>query len=150
MHCYQALVCYSAMGHLRTTYPELIGTPGQRGSPPRSWWCPVVGMYRLEPNWWVQSGAGECKGSRPALPFHHTTVVLRCSYPAAVHRPSTEVYIYLGGHHWTWGYNHSSGVPGTLMASNIELEKLDKFDGDMDRSLPTGCLMSISFAKWWE
>ena len=66
------------------------------------------GMYRLEPNWWVQSGAGECKGSRPALPFHHTTVVLRCSYPAAVHRPSTGVYIYLGGHHWTWGYNHSS------------------------------------------
>ena len=40
--------------------------------------------------------------------IHHTTVVLRCSYPAAVHRPSTEVYIYLGGHHWTWGYNHSS------------------------------------------
>ena len=27
-----------------------------------------------------------------------------CSYPAAVHRPSTEVHIYLGGHHWTWGY----------------------------------------------
>ena len=49
-----------------------------------------------------------CKGSRPALPIHHTTVVLRCSYPAAVHRPSTGVYIYLGGHHWTWGYNHSS------------------------------------------
>ena len=96
------------MGHLRTTYLELIGTPGQHGSPPRSWWCLVVGMYRLEPNWWVQSGAGECKGSRPALPIHHTTVVLHCSYPAAVHRPSTEVYIYLGGHHWTWGYNHSS------------------------------------------
>ena len=51
---------------------------------------------------------GCCKGSRPALPIHHTTVVLRCSYPAAVHRPSTGVYIYLGGHHWTWGYNHSS------------------------------------------
>ena len=34
--------------------------------------------------------------------------MLRCSYPAAVHRPSTGVYIYLGGHHWTWGYNHSS------------------------------------------
>ena len=95
-------------GHPRTNYLELIGTPGQHGSPPRSWWCPVVGMYRLEPNWWVQSGAGECKGSRPALPIHHTTVVLRCSYPAAVHRPSTGVYIYLGGHHWTWGYNHSS------------------------------------------
>ena len=110
MHCYQALVCYSAIGHLRTTYPELIGTPGQHGSPPRSWWCPVVGMYRLQPNWWVQSGAGECKGLRPALPIHHTTVVLRCSYPAAVHRPSAEVYIYLCGHHWTWGYNHSSAL----------------------------------------
>ena len=24
MHCYQALVCYSAMGHLRTNYFELI------------------------------------------------------------------------------------------------------------------------------
>ena len=42
-----------------------------------------VGMYRLVPNWWVQSGAGECKGSRPALPVHHTTVVLHRSYPAA-------------------------------------------------------------------
>ena len=28
----------------------------------------LLGMYRLEPNWWVQSGAGECKGSRPTLP----------------------------------------------------------------------------------
>ena len=97
-------------GPPQTTCPELLGTPGQHGSPPRSWWCPVVGMYRLVPNWWVQSGAGECKGSRPALPIHHTTVVLRCSYPAAVHRPSTGVYIYLGGHHWTWGYNHSSAL----------------------------------------
>ena len=44
-----------------------------------------VGMYRLVPNWWVQSGAGECKGSRTALPVHHTTVVLHRSYPAAVH-----------------------------------------------------------------
>ena len=46
----------------------------------------------------------KCKVSRPALPIHHTMVVLHCSYPAAVHRPSTGVYIYLGGHHWTWGY----------------------------------------------
>ena len=48
-----------------------------------------VGMYRLVPKWWVQSGAGECKGLRPALPVHHTTVVLHRSYPAAVHMPST-------------------------------------------------------------
>ena len=47
-----------------------------------------VGMYRLVPNWWVQPGAGECKGSRPALPVHHTTVVLHHSYPAAVHMPT--------------------------------------------------------------
>ena len=49
---------------------------------------PVV-MYRLVPNWWVQSGAGGCKGSRPALPVHHTTVVLHCSYPAVVNMSST-------------------------------------------------------------
>ena len=48
-----------------------------------------VGMYRLVPNWWVQSCAGECKGLRPALPVHHTTVVLHRSYPAAMHMPST-------------------------------------------------------------
>ena len=48
-----------------------------------------VGMYQLVLNWWVQSGAGECKGSRPALPIHHTTVVLHRSYLAAMHMPST-------------------------------------------------------------
>ena len=48
----------------------------------------LLGMYRLEPNRWVQSGAGECKGSRPALPIHHTTVVLHRSYPAVVYMPS--------------------------------------------------------------
>ena len=48
-----------------------------------------VGMYQLVPNWWVQSGAGECKGLRPALPVHHTTVVLHRSFPAAMHMPST-------------------------------------------------------------
>ena len=53
-----------------------------------------VGMYRLVPNWWVQSGAGECKGSRPTLPVHHTTVVLHRSYPAAMHgRPYRYTYI---------------------------------------------------------
>ena len=48
-----------------------------------------VGMYRLVPNWWVQSGAGECKGLRPTLPVHHTTVVLHRSYPAVMHMPTT-------------------------------------------------------------
>ena len=52
-----------------------------------------VGMYRLVPNWWVQSGAGECKGSRPALPVHHTTVVLHRSYHAAcILRPYRYTY----------------------------------------------------------
>ena len=33
-----------------------------------------------------------CKGSCPALPVHYTTVVLRCSHPAAGHRPSAGPY----------------------------------------------------------
>ena len=65
-----------------------------------------VGMYQLVHNWWVQSDAGECKGSRPALPVHHKTVVLHRSYPAAVHMPSIGVYMYLDGNHWVWGYYH--------------------------------------------
>ena len=44
-----------------------------------------------------------CKGLRPALPVHHTTVVLHHSYPAAVHMPSTSVYIYPDGYHWLGG-----------------------------------------------
>ena len=49
----------------------------------------LLGMHQLEPNKWDESGVGECKGSLPALPTHHTTVVLHRSYPAAVHMPST-------------------------------------------------------------
>ena len=52
----------------------------------------LLGMYRLKPNWWAQSSA-ECKGLRPALPIHHTTVVLHRSYHVAVHMPSMG-YIY--------------------------------------------------------
>ena len=48
-----------------------------------------VGMYQLVLNWWVQSGVGECKGSRPALPVHHRTVALHRSCPAAMHMPTT-------------------------------------------------------------
>ena len=66
----------------------------------------LVSMYRLEPSWWVQSGAGEFKGPRPALPVRHTTVVLHRIYPAAVHMPSTGVCIYPDGDHWVWGYYH--------------------------------------------
>ena len=65
----------------------------------------LLGMYRLEPNWWVQSGAGECKGSRPALPIHHnsgTALKLPCCGVYAIHG----VYIYLDGDNWTWGYYH--------------------------------------------
>ena len=70
----------------------------------------LLGMNRLEPNWWVHSGAGECKGSRPALPVHYTTVVLHRRYPAVVHMLSIGVYIYLDGDHWVWGYHHTIGA----------------------------------------
>ena len=63
----------------------------------------LLGMYQLEPNWWVQSCAGECKGSCPALSICHTTVVLHRSYPDAMNMPSIGVYIYLDGNHWVWG-----------------------------------------------
>ena len=47
---------------------------------------------------WYQREA-ECKGSHPALSVYHTTVLLQCSYPAAVHMPSigvcTYIYIYI-------------------------------------------------------
>ena len=65
-----------------------------------------MGMYRLVPNWWVQSGAGECKGSRPTLPVHHKTVVLHRSYPAAMHgRPYRYTYIP-SRPPLVWGYYH--------------------------------------------
>ena len=54
----------------------------------------LSGMYRLEPNWRVQSGVGKCKGLRPALPIYYTTVLLHLSYSAAVHMPSIG-YIYI-------------------------------------------------------
>ena len=63
----------------------------------------LVGMYRLDPNWWDQSGAGECKGSCPALPPAHTTVEVHCSYTAAVPQPTLEAYICLGGWPPVWG-----------------------------------------------
>ena len=53
----------------------------------------LSGKYQLEPNWWVQSGVGECKGLCPALLIHHTKVVLHRSYPDKVHMPSIG-YIY--------------------------------------------------------
>ena len=51
-----------------------------------------LGMYLLESNWWVPPGAGEYKGSHPAWPVCHTTVVLHRSYTAAVHMPSIGIY----------------------------------------------------------
>ena len=59
-------------------------------------WC----TYNGDVSWWFKSSFScscihSCfKGSRPALPAQHTTVVLHCSYRAAVHTPPTEVYIY--------------------------------------------------------
>ena len=69
-----------------------------------------MGMYQLVLNWWVQYGAGECKGSCPALPVHHKTVVLHYSYPNAVYTPPIETYICPDGHHWTWEYYHCIGL----------------------------------------
>ena len=78
----------------RPVPPLHLVLQGSMGVPLGAGGVLLLGMYRLEPNWWVQSGAGECKGSRPALPVHHTTVVLHRSYPAAVHMPFIGVYIY--------------------------------------------------------
>ena len=80
------------------------------GVPLRSSGLLLLGMYRLEPNWWVQSGAGECQGSRPALPVRYTTVVPHHSYPDVVHMPSIGIHIYLDGDHWVWGYYHTVGA----------------------------------------
>ena len=59
--------------------------------------------------WWAQSGARECKGSRPALHIYHTTVVLHPSGPAAVHTPSIGVYTFLDSGHRVWGYYSTIG-----------------------------------------
>ena len=63
----------------------------------------VLGMCRLEPNWWVQSGAGECKGSRPCSacsPYNSRAAMqLRSCMQQATHR-----CIYM--HRWQptgWG-----------------------------------------------
>ena len=94
----------------RLVPPLALVLQGSMGVPLGAGGVLLLGMYRLEPNWWVQSGAGECKGLRSALPVHHTTVVLRCSYPAVVHMPSLGVYIYLDGDHWVWGYYYTIGA----------------------------------------
>ena len=93
------------MGSIQTSVPRFdLVLQGSMGVPLGAGGMLLLGMYRLEPNWWVQSGVGECKGSHPALTVHHTTVVLHRSYPAAVHMPSIGVYIYLDGDHCVWGY----------------------------------------------
>ena len=63
----------------------------------------VLGMHRLEPNWWVQSGAGECKGLRPCTacsPYNSRAAMqLRSCVQHATHR-----CIYM--HRWQrtgWG-----------------------------------------------
>ena len=67
---------------------------GSMGVPLEAGGVLLLGTYRLESNWWVQSGAGECKGLRSALPVRHVAVVLHRSYPAAVHMPSIGVHVY--------------------------------------------------------
>ena len=47
----------------------------------------VLVVARLHQGW--------CKGSRPALPIHYTTVVLHCSFPYAVYTPPIKAYIYI-------------------------------------------------------
>ena len=63
----------------------------------------VLGMCRLEPHWWVQSGAGECKGPRPCTacsPYNSRAAMqLRSCMEQATHR-----CIYM--HRWqptSWG-----------------------------------------------
>ena len=60
----------------------------------------VLGMLRLEPNWWVQSGAGECKGSRPCSacsPYNSRAAMqLRSCMQQATHR-CIYIYICTGG-----------------------------------------------------
>ena len=65
----------------------------------------VLGMCRLEPNWWVQSGAGECKGSRPCTacsPYNSRAAMqLRSCMQQATHRC---IYICTGGNLLVGGF----------------------------------------------
>ena len=74
----------------------------------------LVGMYRLDPNWWDQSGAGECKGSRPALPLARTTVEVHRSYTAAAPQLALEAYICLGGWPPDWGVFYLQYLSGVV------------------------------------
>ena len=95
------------MGSPQTSVPPLdLVLQGSMGVPLGAGGVLLLGMYQLEPNWWAQSVVEECKGSRPAQPDYHTTVVLHCSYPTVVDMPSIGVYIYLDGDRWIWGYYH--------------------------------------------
>ena len=79
--------------HQTSTSTDLI-LQGSMGVPLGAGGVLLLGMYQLEPSWWVQSGVGECKGTLPALPIHHITVVLHGTYHAAVNMPSMG-YIYI-------------------------------------------------------
>ena len=93
MYCAWLLYTYSAMRSFQTSVLSLdLVLQGSMGVSLGAGGVLLLGMYRLEPNCWVQSGAEECKGLRPALPLHHTTMVLHHSYPDAVHMPSIGVY----------------------------------------------------------
>ena len=50
----------------------------------------MLGMYQLEPNWWVQSRAGECQGSCPCtacLPYNSMALMkLHSCVQQATHR----------------------------------------------------------------
>ena len=58
----------------------------------------VLGMCQLEPNWWVQSGAGECKGLLPCTassPYNSRAAMqLRSCMRQTTHRC---IYICTGG-----------------------------------------------------
>ena len=96
MHCSRPLYTNSALGHPKNQTVQFdLALQGSMGVPLGAGNVVLLGMQQLEPKWWVQSGAGECKGSHPAQPIHQTTVVLHCSYPVAVHMPSIGVYIYI-------------------------------------------------------
>ena len=59
MYCLWPLYAYSAMGSIQTKVSPLdLVLQGSMGVSLGAGCVLLLGMYRLKPNWWVQSGAG--------------------------------------------------------------------------------------------